>query len=322
MKQLITGLTKLSAASILVMSLVACGGADDRKAKYLEKGKVYLAEKNYDKARIEIKNVLQIDPKYAEAYFLMGQLEEKNKELVKAMRNYQKAIELDTKFSDAKVKLAKIYVIAGTDDFIKRAKRLIDKVQTDEPDNVEAEFVNALIEYKTDSKAKAISMIENVIAKDKSQSEAVILLSMAYISEGSSEKALDVLTEGAKNNSTNIDIRVSLAKLLAKKNDILGAEKYLKQAIQIDPEEYSLRIGLASLYANSGQLEKAETVLRDAIKLDEDDAQRYLVLVEMLSSRVGVSKAEDELKKAIQQKPDLYDLKFAQVKFYENVETR
>ena len=72
MKQLISGLTKLTAASILVVSISACGGAEERKVTYLEKGKAYIADKNYDKARIEIKNVLQIDPKYAEAYLLNG----------------------------------------------------------------------------------------------------------------------------------------------------------------------------------------------------------------------------------------------------------
>ena len=45
--------------------LFACGGAEQRKLKYLEKGKAYIAENNYQKAKIELKNVLQIDPKYA-----------------------------------------------------------------------------------------------------------------------------------------------------------------------------------------------------------------------------------------------------------------
>ena len=31
--------------------LTACDGADARKAKYLEKGKAYIQEKNYDKAK-------------------------------------------------------------------------------------------------------------------------------------------------------------------------------------------------------------------------------------------------------------------------------
>ena len=69
----VTGVALLLATSILT----ACGGKEERKAKYLERGKVYLAEKNYDKAMIEFKNVLQIDPKSAEGYFYLGRVEEK-----------------------------------------------------------------------------------------------------------------------------------------------------------------------------------------------------------------------------------------------------
>jgi len=36
---------------------------EQRKAKYLAKGKEYLEQQNYDKAAVELKNVLQIDPK-------------------------------------------------------------------------------------------------------------------------------------------------------------------------------------------------------------------------------------------------------------------
>ena len=46
--------------------LIACGGKEERKAKYLERGKAYFEEQNFDKARVEFKNVLQIDPKTAE----------------------------------------------------------------------------------------------------------------------------------------------------------------------------------------------------------------------------------------------------------------
>ncbi|HHJ14072.1 MAG TPA: tetratricopeptide repeat protein, partial [Gammaproteobacteria bacterium] len=52
-------------ASIIVLGLAGCGGKEERKAAYLERGKAYLAEKNFDKAKIEFKNVLQIDPKDA-----------------------------------------------------------------------------------------------------------------------------------------------------------------------------------------------------------------------------------------------------------------
>ena len=41
--------------SMLVLVMASCGGAEDRKVKYLEKGKGYLQENKLDKARIELK---------------------------------------------------------------------------------------------------------------------------------------------------------------------------------------------------------------------------------------------------------------------------
>jgi putative PEP-CTERM system TPR-repeat lipoprotein len=316
MKKFISGLANLTVASILVVSLASCGGADERKMKYLEKGKSYLAEDNYEKAKIEIKNVLQIDPKFAEAYFLMGQLEEKKKELRKAVGNYKKAIELDPEYVEAKIKLSKIYIIASTKDYIEKAKKLLSEVKKSDPDNVEAEFARALIVFKVEDKAKGIKLLETIVEKDTSQYEAVVLLSMAYKSQGSDANAKNILISGAKNNPDNIHIRIALAKMMANMNEFEAAEEHLKAAISLDPEKYSLQVALSSIYMASNNLDQAETVLRKAIEDDDEDVQRYIVLVDMLSSRVSVQKAEDELNRAIKNKPEMYELQFVLAEFH------
>jgi Tfp pilus assembly protein PilF len=56
---------RIIAVLLAVALLAGCGGAEERKAKYLERGKAFFEEENYDKARVEFKNVLQIDPKTA-----------------------------------------------------------------------------------------------------------------------------------------------------------------------------------------------------------------------------------------------------------------
>ena len=72
---------KLVAAALLfVFMLGGCGGAEERKAKYLERGKAYFEEENYDKATVEFKNVLQIDPKAGAPYFYLGKIAEKEQE--------------------------------------------------------------------------------------------------------------------------------------------------------------------------------------------------------------------------------------------------
>mgnify|MGYP003400207932 CR=1 FL=1 len=47
---------------LTALVISGCGGAEGRKAKFLERGKEYFVQENYSKALIEFKNALQIDP--------------------------------------------------------------------------------------------------------------------------------------------------------------------------------------------------------------------------------------------------------------------
>ncbi len=66
---------------VIAISLVACGGPEERKAQYRARAQEYLEVGNYPKVRVALRNVLKIDPKDADAYFLFAQVEEKEKKL-------------------------------------------------------------------------------------------------------------------------------------------------------------------------------------------------------------------------------------------------
>jgi tetratricopeptide (TPR) repeat protein len=104
--------TLLGSVALVVLAglLLSCGGKEERKAKYLERGKAYLAENNYDKAKVEFKNVLQIDPKDAQGYLYLAQAEEKSKNWSKALSRYKKALELDPELVEPRIRLARFYL--------------------------------------------------------------------------------------------------------------------------------------------------------------------------------------------------------------------
>ena len=114
---IVLGLTVLSAAG--------CGGAESRKAKHLAKGQAFLTAANFDKARVEFQNALQIAPKDAEARLEMGVVDEKLGNPREAAQFYQGAIDVYPDGVEARARLARLYLFSGGPD---RALELIKPV--------------------------------------------------------------------------------------------------------------------------------------------------------------------------------------------------
>src|SRR5437868_6494335 len=116
---------------IVAVLLVACGGPEERKAKYRERAQEYLEAGNYPKARVALRNVLKIDPKDADAYFLFAQVEEKEKNWRNAVGLYQKLVELAPDHTAGLITLAKYYLEAHlNEDVVSTADKVLAKDPT------------------------------------------------------------------------------------------------------------------------------------------------------------------------------------------------
>ena len=152
--------TFMAAVLLVVFILAGCGGAEERKAKYLERGKVYFEEENYDKARVEFKNVIQIDPKSAGPYFYLGRIAEKEQEWRKAFGNYSKAVDLDPEYVDARVHLGRFYVLTGEVD---QADEQADEVLSKEPSNADALALKATVLMRQEKENESVEILQQVL---------------------------------------------------------------------------------------------------------------------------------------------------------------
>src|SRR3984957_6841287 len=98
---------------IVTVAAAGCGGAESRKAKHLEKGQTFLAAGNFEKARVEFRNALQIAPTDSEARYEVGVVDEKLGNIREAAQFYQGALDANADNVMARAKLGRLYLLSG-----------------------------------------------------------------------------------------------------------------------------------------------------------------------------------------------------------------
>lgn len=302
----------LLACSVFFVS--GCGGKKEREAAYIQKSQKYYREGNYEKAGVEIRNAIQINPKNAKSFFLAGAIDEKQHNWQKAFANYSQANELDPNELEAKARLGKFYLASG--DF-EHAEKMAKEIQSKDPTNVDGLLLQAAIALRKGSIDQSKTVLLNVLKRAPSRSDAYLLLANIELREGNGKGAQDLLERGLAATQANIELREMLAQVALKNDDLVEAERMYADLVRLQPKNVAYVVSLARFYSSTKQLDKAEKTLRNSIQLAPDDPERRLILADFLAETKGAGSAESELVRATNQYPSVYPLRFALAKLYE-----
>src|SRR5207245_3000613 len=102
-----------SLGTCLLIVLLAGACTEDpnvQKQQYLQQGIAYHTERKYNEAIIQLKNALQIDPKFAPALHAIGRAYRAKSWHVDAMRELRRAVELEPDDVAARADLAQVYL--------------------------------------------------------------------------------------------------------------------------------------------------------------------------------------------------------------------
>lgn len=296
-----------------VLLLNACGGAQARKAKHFEKGQTYLADGNFEKARVEFQNALQIAPTDPEARFEMGVVDEKLLKIREAAQFYQGVIDVSPDHLGARTHLARLFVLSGAPD---RAMDVMKPAIEKHPDNSELLTLRAAVHVQQQDLTAALPDAERAVQLDPRNEEAIATLAGIYSANKSFDKAQTLLEEAIVRIPTSVDLRIVLTQVYANQNRPADAERVLTELVKLRPEEKSHRIRLAQYYAGLGKLDEAEQALREGVKSNPSDREMKLLLIDFLANRRGNDAAEKQLKSFVAAEPTDFELKFALAKFY------
>jgi tetratricopeptide (TPR) repeat protein len=305
----------LLALPMMVLSAVGCGGAEARKSSHMEKGRSFMAAANYEKARVEFQNALQIAPTDAEARYENGVVDEKLGKPREALAFYQGAIDVDAHHAGARAKLARLYLFAGAPA---RALDLIQPAITEHPDDAELLTVRAAVRVQQKELPGALTDAERAVELAPNNEDSVAVLCGLYTSMGEIDKARVLLEKSIRSIPESVDLRLVLARIYSMQNNLAGAEALLSELVRLQPQERAHRMRLAQFYVRANRLDAADRTLRDAVKAMPADDEAKLALIDFIATRRSPAAAEVELKQYISADEKSTNLKFALAKFYEN----
>ncbi len=300
------GLSFLAISTTLMLS--ACDGADGRKVEFMERGKQFYAQQNFEKARLEYKNVLQIDPKNIEALYQLGQMDEMTQNWRAAAANYQRVIDLDATNVAARVRMGRLYLLSGVAD---KALELADEALAKEPGNADALTLKAGVLARQQKLDEATALARQVLEKSPGHIEATIMLAGLERVQGHPEAALALLQRGIASDPKHLGIKFVMAEILGQQGDIVQGAKILRDVIALKPDDLSHRLRLAAYLEAGKDYPQAETVLREAVAKDDDQARVRLALVNFLHLHGTAEQASAQLREFISKDPKAYGLQFA-----------
>jgi Flp pilus assembly protein TadD len=310
--------TKGPLAVALAMCLAAallsgCGGAAARKSAYLAKGKEYLAQRNYEKARVEFRNALQIDPNDAELRYENALVTEKLGDIRGAVQLYRAALDADPTFAPAHAGLGRLFVFAGL------SKQAIDEVSAPlakHPDDAALLTVRAGARLQQGDKAGALQDGQHAVALQPDDEDALGALAAIEIANSQPENARALLEKAVARVPQSIELRLMLAKLYYDIGQPQSSVAVYDSLIKLRPKDPVYRVEQARIYTRMGRPADAERVLRAAVRDFADDNEIKLDLVAFVTAQQGKAAGQAELTRMITAEPDNYDLQFALARSY------
>jgi tetratricopeptide (TPR) repeat protein len=239
-----------------------CASKEEKRAKHFEKAKEYIAKNELKKAVIELKNVVQLEPKDDSAYLELGEVYLKLKEPREAFQAYTRAVSANPDNLKAQLKLGQMLLLGR---------------QTDE------------------AKKKA----EMILAKSPNDVEALSLLSGVKVQERDLEGAIKTLEKAASLNPNHFNAQLSLGRLLLLKGESGKAEEAYLKAIALDPSSGVPYIELSRIYAGKGDLDKAEAELKRMIQASGSTYETLHVLALFYESAKKFEQAEKTYLQAV-----------------------
>ncbi len=258
-----------SGSILLSVALFGCEGTPEkRKLKHYQKGMEYLQKNDVQAAILELKNAVEADSSYADAYYQLGLAYAKNQEFDKAMIAFDNAAAHDPKNVDARLEVANYYLFRQQD--LTKAQEELESILRDFPENAKAHTALGSVLYAQQRIDDAIAALKKSLELDPQSVNAAITLGQIYLLQGEQENAQQIFVDALKRQPENIDVILAAATFYLNTGQVESAKALYAKALTQDAKNSTAAMGLAEVYLSENDPKMARNTIEQFQALNKE----------------------------------------------------
>ncbi|MDJ0784831.1 MAG: tetratricopeptide repeat protein [Desulfosarcinaceae bacterium] len=243
---------------MLFLGFVGCGSPEEKARVFFQKGADFYEAGDYTRARLELKNAVQIQPKFTEAFYLLGMSDLKERNYRQAYTYFRKTIALDDQHVGAHTELARIYLGAKALD---KAKAELQAALQSAPDHQEARVLAAAVALREERTEDAERTLAKLQQEGYADPQLYQLQAALFLNQKDPDKALQALNSGIEKHPASTALMLSLVNVQSRRQDGQGMETALRRLVELEPDQEGYRFYLAEFLWKQGRLGEADDIL-------------------------------------------------------------
>jgi tetratricopeptide (TPR) repeat protein len=297
---------------ITTLLLAGCSEAE-RKQSYFDRGMALYQAGNTVKARLEFRNVLQIDPKHPQAWLMLARIAEQQNDPRAAFGAYEKAAQLDPENAQLRLKWGEMLLGANrVEDALSEAENVLAKA----PASADALALRAAVRNRQNDQAAAVADALAALEAEPGHRNALSLLAGIRLEQGDSHAAKGLMEEAVETYPEDVALRYSLAAVYKVRGEMEAARAAHEALIALEPQILAHRQALADFLTEQGQTAAAENALRTAVAENPDQTDAKLLLAQYAANQRGTDAGVAVFEELIAAESDEYRLRFALADLY------
>ena len=253
----------LMLSGIIALSTTGCDSKEEREKKYLERAREQIEQGDLVKARLEVRNALQINNQSAEAFYVRAQILEEDALLREMMAALDAAVAADPTYLPAQMKRVYVYFAFGPAG-ANFTKATLDKILEIDPNNAEAITLQGRVALRDGDVEGAIAFAELALAKDSKSIYPYVLLGEIY--KDDPEQALAYVEQGLQANPGSAELIQTRIRVLSAQGDIEAALAEYERLTAAEPDNLDYAREKVAYLAQNGQQAAAEQFLLSQIQ--------------------------------------------------------